>query len=75
MKCNEAISGIFCYNLLAETLIVFGLIANYLVERIISFVKFVLQKSQNTSFTYKISMNVGLEKKVDKRLQHNLYSV
>lgn len=48
MKCSEATSGIFCYNLLAETSIVFGLITNYLMERVLSFVNFVLtEKSEH----------------------------
>lgn len=50
LKCSEAISGIFCYNLLAETLIVFGLIANYLVERVLSFVNFVLTEKSEHRF-------------------------
>lgn len=50
MKCSEATSGIFCYNLLAETLIVFGLITNYLMERVLSFVNFVLTEKSEHGF-------------------------
>lgn len=57
-------SGIFDYNLLVETLIVFGLIANYLVERVLPFVTFVL--TENSGFTFKISMNIALEGKWTK---------
>lgn len=50
MKCSEATSGIFCYNLLAETLIVFGLITNYLMERVLSFMNFVLTEKSEHRF-------------------------
>lgn len=39
---NEVIFGIFCYNLLVETLILFGIIANYFVRRVLSSVSSVL---------------------------------
>lgn len=65
MKCNEAISDVYYYNLLAETLAVFGLIAYYLMERLFSsIVNFFLTEKSKHSFAYKISMNIALEKKV-----------
>lgn len=65
MKCNEAISDVYYYNLLAETLAVFGLIAYYVMERLFSSIDyFFLTEKSKHSFAYKISMNIALDKKV-----------
>lgn len=52
MKCNEAISDIYYYNLLAETLTVFGLIAYYLLERPFSSIVFFLTEKAEDSFLH-----------------------
>lgn len=65
MKCNEAISDVYYYNLLAETLAVFGLIAYNVMERLFSSIDyFFLTEKSKHSFAYKISMNIALDKKV-----------